>query len=213
PIRVDNPDTVLSLVYIDDVIDEFIDYLVNTPDSANVYKEVNPVYSISLADLSSQIKNFKESTPALTIGNVGSGFARALYSTYISYLPVENFSYSIPEHSDDRGSFVEILKTDNNGQFSFFTAHPGVTRGGHYHHTKNEKFLVVKGRARFRFCHISTGEFHEIVTEDSQPKIVNTIPGWAHDITNIGDSDLVAVLWSNEIFDQNKPDTYIFEMD
>lgn len=212
PIQINAPSFELSLVYIDDVIEEFVRTIQGLRDGKKELS-VQPEYKIKLGDLSDQIKIFRESRDSLISERVGVGLIRKLYSTYVSYLSPEQFVYSIPSYGDERGMFAEMLKTKDSGQFSFFTAHPGVTRGGHYHHTKNEKFLVVKGRARFRFCHISTGEFHEIVTEDSQPKIVNTIPGWAHDITNIGDSDLVAVLWSNEIFDQNKPDTYIFEMD
>lgn len=109
---------------------------------------------------------------------------------------------------DPRGVFVEMLKTQDSGQFSYFTAHPGVTRGGHYHHSKTEKFLVIKGRARFRFRHILTDEFHERDTDGEKPEIVETVPGWTHDITNIGDEEMVVMLWANEIFDRARPDTY-----
>ena len=96
---------------------------------------------------------------------MGTGLVRALYATYVSYLPPESFAYEIPRHADPRGEFVEMLKTPDAGQFSFFTAHPGVTRGGHYHHSKTEKFLVIRGEARFRFRHVRTGEYHEFLTE------------------------------------------------
>ena len=122
------------------------------------------------------------------------------------------FTYSVPTHSDDRGSFVEMLKTPTAGQFSFFTAHPGVTRGGHYHHTKTEKFLVIKGSARFGFKHILTNEKYFKNTSGDQPEIVETVPGWSHDITNVGDDELVVMLWANEIFDRNKPDTIYSEV-
>ena len=107
-----------------------------------------------------------------------------------------------------RGVFVEMLKTKDSGQFSYFTARAGVTRGGHYHHTKSEKFLVVKGRARFRFRHLQTGDFHEVITHGEQPKVVETIPGWTHDITNIGDEEMVVMLWASEEFDRARPDTF-----
>ena len=110
-------------------------------------------------------------------------------------------------HSDNRGSFVEMIKTKSAGQVSFFTAKPGVTRGEHYHHTKTEKFLVVSGNAKFKFRNINTGEYHEIDVSDRKPSIVDTIPGWTHDITNSGDSILIVLLWANEVFDQNNPDT------
>ena len=133
---------------------------------------------------------------------------RALYATYLSYTNPENFSYSLVSHTDERGVFCEMLKTKNSGQFSFFTAHPGVTRGGHYHHTKTEKFLVIKGKARFGFRHILTGETHSITTSGDYPEIVDTVPGWSHDISNIGSDDLVVMLWANEIFNEKRADTF-----
>jgi UDP-2-acetamido-2,6-beta-L-arabino-hexul-4-ose reductase len=139
---------------------------------------------------------------------VGHGLLRALHSTYLSYLPPADFSYRIPQYGDIRGVFVEMLKTPDSGQVSYFTAPPGVTRGGHYHHTKTEKFLVIKGRARFKFRQIDTGETHELVTEGSRAEIVETVPGWSHDITNIGQEEMVVMLWANEIFDRQNPDVY-----
>ena len=103
--------------------------------------------------------------------------------------------------------FVEMLKTPDCGQFAFFTAHAGITRGGHYHHTKTEKFLVIKGAARYRFRHLLTDELFEVESHGGEPLIVETIPGWAHDITNIGNDELVVMLWANEIFDRERPDT------
>jgi UDP-2-acetamido-2,6-beta-L-arabino-hexul-4-ose reductase len=114
----------------------------------------------------------------------------------------------VPQRVDPRGNFVEILKTLDCGQFSFFTAHPGVTRGGHYHHSKTEKFLVIKGHALFRFRHMLSDQVHELKTSGDKAQIVETIPGWAHDITNIGDGEMLVVLWANEIFDRDNPDTY-----
>jgi UDP-2-acetamido-2,6-beta-L-arabino-hexul-4-ose reductase len=142
------------------------------------------------------------------VGEVGHGYLRALYSTYLSYLPKELFSYSLPVHRDKRGIFCEILKTPASGQVSFFTTLPGITRGGHYHHSKSEKFLVVKGRARFRFRDIATGCLHELETTDRQPEVVQSMPGWFHEVTNIGDVEMVVLLWANEIFDPSNPDTF-----
>ena len=125
----------------------------------------------------------------------------------MSYLPNDEFSYQVTQHSDPRGVFVEMLKTPDSGQFSYFTAHPGITRGGHYHHTKTEKFLVIKGQALFRFRHLLTNELVELRTNGGTPKVVDTIPGWTHDITNVGDDEMVVMLWANENFDREKPDT------
>ena len=206
PVQVNNPDFELSLVYIDDVVEEFVKVIQGLRDGKKELS-VQPKYKIKLSDLSTQIQNFKKSRDSLITEKVGSGFIRKLYSTYLSYLPPEQFSYSIPLYGDERGMFVEILKTKNSGQFSFFTAKPGVTRGGHYHHSKTEKFLIVQGEAKFGFRHIVTDETHEITTTSKELKIVETAPGWAHDITNIGTEEMIVILWSNEIFDFDNPDT------
>ena len=148
----------------------------------------------------------------MLVDAVGGGFLRALYSTYISFLPSDQFSYDLTLHGDTRGIFVEMLKTKNCGQLSYFTAHPGVTRGGHYHHTKTEKFLVVKGQALFRFRHVITDEVVEILTSADNPEVVDTIPGWAHDITNVGEDEMIVMLWANENFDRDNPDTVASEV-
>ena len=175
-------------------------------------KEVKPEYSVTLLALANQIRAFKNCRNSLVSEPVGTGFVRALYATYISYLPSDQFSYAIPSFKDKRGVFVEMLKTKDPGQFSYFTAHPGVTRGGHYHHTKTEKFLVIKGNAHFGFRNIFTNETFDIETSGENPCIVETIPGWAHDITNIGDEEMLVMLWANEIFDRDKPDTITSEV-
>jgi len=206
PIQIIDSSTLMDLVHVDDVVKYFIDCISNTPISCQLQK-VSPQYQISLGDLAKQILQFKESRDTLMTERVGGGITRALYSTYMSYLPVNQFSYGLASYSDQRGIFVEMLKTPDCGQFSYFTAYPGVTRGGHYHHTKSEKFLVIKGSALFKFRHIQTDEMHEIIVEGSDSKFVETIPGWSHDITNIGSDELIVMLWANEIFDRKNPDT------
>ncbi|CAM3789764.1 UDP-2-acetamido-2,6-beta-L-arabino-hexul-4-ose reductase [Ectopseudomonas alcaliphila] len=204
PIQINDPAAVISLVYIDDVIAHFLALM----EGEDVGVEVQPQYQVSVGEIADRLHGFKESRSTLVTDRVGDGFVRALYSTYLSYLPPERFSYEVPKYGDPRGVFVEMLKTPDCGQFSFFTAHPGITRGGHYHHTKTEKFLVIKGRARFGFRHMTSGEFYEVVTEGDKPQIVETVPGWTHDITNIGDDEMIVMLWANEIFDRVRPDTY-----
>ena len=206
PIRIDDQASPLQLVYIDDVVAELLRFLATPPQEMS-YAEVKPVYTTTVGELAEQIQAFGEVRKSLVTERVGEGFARALYATYVSYLPPDAFAYGVPKYEDPRGAFVEMLKTKDSGQFSAFTAHPGVTRGGHYHHSKSEKFLVVKGLARFRFRHLLTGEIHQLDTAGNQPIIVETIPGWAHDITNIGEDEMVVLLWANEIFDRARPDT------
>ena len=170
--------------------------------------EIKPVYEISLSNLAKTIKTFKETRKSLIINKVGNGFLRKLYSTYLSYINIENCFYELESYNDKRGSFVEILKTKESGQFSFFTAKPGIIRGEHYHHTKSEKFLVIKGEAKFKFRNLLNNKKKEIFIDDKKPTIVETIPGWVHSIENIGKQDLIVILWSNEIFDKKNPDTF-----
>lgn len=214
PIKINNPSAVLELVYVDDLIDRFIQLMdgADSKTDSDGFEIILPQYTITVGDLSRQIQIFKQSRSTLMTERVGAGLMRALYSTYVSYLPASTFSYPVPMHSDERGVFVEMLKTPDCGQFSYFTAYPGITRGGHYHHSKTEKFLIVKGRARFKFRHIITNETFEIDTSAEKGEIIETVPGWTHDITNIGDDEMVVMLWANEVFDNMKPDTYQKEL-
>lgn len=210
PIQVNDSATPVTLVYVDDVIERFVQLMDGADDVVDKdgFATVVPQYTTTVGELARQIQSFKESRNTLMTDRVGTGLVRALYSTYVSYLPPESFAYVVPQHGDARGVFVEMLKTSDSGQFSFFTAHPGITRGGHYHHSKTEKFLVIKGRARFKFRHMQTGEVHELVTAGEKSEIVETVPGWTHDITNIGAEEMVVMLWANEVFDRARPDTF-----
>jgi UDP-2-acetamido-2,6-beta-L-arabino-hexul-4-ose reductase len=206
PVEIHDADARVNLVYIDDVISALVGEIHSSAKGCS-FQDISPVYQTTVGELADQIYQFHQSRNNLMPGEVGTGLNRALYSTYISYLPVNMFVYNLKSNTDPRGQFGEVLRTVSSGQVSFFTAHPGVTRGGHYHHTKTEKFLVVAGKARFKFRNMSTGETHEEVTEASKPQIVETVPGWAHDITNIGDSEMVVLLWANEVFNPDQPDT------
>ena len=210
PIQINDPAAPVTLVYVDDVIDRFIQLMdgADVAVDAEGFATVAPQYSTTVGELARQIQAFKDSRGTLMTERVGRCLVRALYATYVSYLPVESFTYTVPQHGDPRGVFVEMLKTPDCGQFSFFTAHAGITRGGHYHHTKTEKFLVIKGQARFKFRHMQTGQTHELVTSGEKAEIVETVPGWTHDITNIGNDEMVVMLWANEVFDRARPDTF-----
>lgn len=213
PIQIHDPSAKLNLVYIDDVIESFLSILMSFRGASNSIRspgfvEVNPVYQTTVGEVAEILKKFSTAKQELVTDDVGVGLKRALYATYISFFETKDFSYVVPRHEDPRGVFVEMLKTNSAGQFSFFSAHPGVTRGGHYHHTKTEKFLVLTGKALFRFRHIITGEKYELVVDgDRESRIVETIPGWSHNIKNIGDAKMLCMLWANEVFDRNKPDT------
>lgn len=208
PIVINDHDTKLDLVHIDVVCDLFLRHLAPEVELSNsLFQDIQPVYSVTLVEIVRLLESFRDNQTSLVMEDVGSGFIRALYSTFISYYSQSDFAYTTPSYEDPRGSFSELLKTKNAGQFSYFTAHPGVTRGGHYHHTKTEKFFVIRGLARFRFRNIVTGELFELEAQGGENQVVETIPGWAHDITNVGETELIVMLWANEIFDKEKPDT------
>ena len=206
PITVNDPLAPLQLVYIDDVIAAFV-RLLAAPAGDDPRPEAGPIHGTTVGELARLLEEFAASRQTLLSPPVGTGLVRALYSTYVSFLPPAQFDYALTRHADPRGEFVEMLKTPDCGQFSYFTAHPGITRGEHYHHSKTEKFLVIRGTAHFGFRHIETGDLHEIVTHGGDPRVVETVPGWTHNITNIGSDELIVMLWANEIFDRDKPDT------
>ena len=205
PIKINDPAAMLKLVYIDDVVDEFVRILYDGLTEFR-YFEVNPCYEITVGELAEHVLDFRKSREDLISPRVGQGIIRALYSTYISYLPTTEFVYDVPQCIDDRGLFVEMLKTPDCGQISFFTVHPNITRGSHYHHSKTEKFLIVKGKALMRFRNMDSGETFEILVSDKKPQIVDSIPGWVHDITNVGDEEAIVMLWANELFNSERPD-------
>lgn len=209
-IQVNNRNVELNLAYIDDVVKSFIEKLNYKGDEQ--YFKIDTIYKKTLGEIKELLYRFKNNRKTLVIPNVASGFERALYATYLSYLNVDNFSYPLHGHKDERGTFYEILKTLDSGQFSFSTTAPGVKRGSHYHHTKNEKFLVVKGKALIEFRHILTDETERYKVSDKKMEVVEMIPGYTHNIKNIGDEEMVLLLWANEIFDQNNPDTYFLEV-
>ncbi|MFN3453882.1 MAG: UDP-2-acetamido-2,6-beta-L-arabino-hexul-4-ose reductase [Pseudobdellovibrio sp.] len=222
PINIHDPNAVVNLIYVDDVVNEFVGLLekyerhssesVSTtsldkslPESG--FLNAQPIYQVTVGELAKMIQDIKNSRETLITCPVGEGLWRALHATYLSFLKPEDFSYPVQRHADSRGVFVEFLKTKDAGQFSFFTAGLGITRGGHYHHTKTEKFLVLQGKAHYKFRHIVTNDFFELTVTAEESRVVETIPGWSHDITNVGDCELIVMLWANEIFDREKPDT------
>ena len=210
PIQVHDQNAPMTLAYVDDVVEHFVQVMHGREPvlDAERFVTISPQYDVTVGEVARLIRSFRDSRDTLLTERVGTGLVRALYATYVSYLPTDAFSYEIPQYGDSRGVFTEMLKTPDCGQFSYFTAHPGVTRGGHYHHSKTEKFLVIKGRARFKFRHMLTDECYELITSGDKAEIVQTVTGWTHDITNIGTDEMVVMLWANEIFDRARPDTY-----
>jgi UDP-2-acetamido-2,6-beta-L-arabino-hexul-4-ose reductase len=206
PIIVRDAAAPLSLLYVDDAV-EALTALLGADAPPAGFVDAGPVYRTTVGEVVEVIESFVESRRTLLVPRVGIGLTRALYATYLSFLPPEDFAYDLRRHGDPRGTFVEMLKTRDSGQLSYFTAPAGVTRGEHYHHTKSEKFLIVRGRARFDFRHLLTNEALSVTVDESDARVVDTVPGWAHSITNIGDVEMVVMLWANEVFDPQHPDT------
>lgn len=214
PININSPKSELTLVYVDDLVDHFI-RLISGGEiifDENGYVVLSPLYSTTVGEIAELIESFSNSYRTLMTERVGVGLVRALYATYMSYLPPMKFSYEIPAHTDQRGVFVEVLKTYDSGQFGYFTIRPGFTRGGHYHHTKSEKFLVVKGAAHFKFLDVLTNERHDIFVSDAVSRIVETAPGWTHEISNIGKEEVIVIVWASEVFNRARPDTIAKEL-
>ncbi len=207
PIKIDDPEAPLTLLHIDDLIDQWLALIAKRPQESG-YVEAAQTYATKVGEVAALIAAFAKSRSRGEIEEVGSGLRRILYSSYVSALPVAEASYALEPHKDARGSFVELLKTASSGQFSSFSAHPGVTRGGHYHHSKVEKFFVAHGTGRFRFRHVRSGESFELISSAGEPLMIETIPGWAHDVTNVGEDELVVLIWANEQFDPERPDTH-----
>jgi UDP-2-acetamido-2,6-beta-L-arabino-hexul-4-ose reductase len=207
PLQIDDPSAVLPLLYIDDLMDQWLELIANPPLTSGFAEAAN-IYRITVGELAQMIGGFVGERERGEVSDVAAGLRRALYSSFVSALPIAQATRPLAAHKDARGTFVEFLRTESSGQFSCFTAVPGATRGGHYHHTKVEKFLVAHGKGRFRFRHVLTGEDFELVSSADEPSIIETIPGWAHDVTNVGNDDLVVLSWANERFDPERPDTY-----
>ena len=206
PIRIDDGHMPLDLVHVDDLLDDWLALLEHRP-AANGYASPKRQWSTTVGDVAQTIQTIADDRRHGRVGALGSGLQRALYATFMSYLPDLSFRCALQPYRDTRGSFAEILKTDGSGQISYLTAHPGITRGGHYHHAKVEKFVVVQGEARFRFRQIVTGQTHEISVSGAEPSVIETVPGWTHDITNVGTGELIALVWASEVFDPARPDT------
>jgi UDP-2-acetamido-2,6-beta-L-arabino-hexul-4-ose reductase len=213
PVTVNDPSARLSLVYIDDLCREFLRALMGRPHQRDRYCGVYPEYPITVADLELTIRFFAESRENRLVPHLDpDGLTAKLYAAYLSYLPEDGFAYPLLAHADERGSFTEFLRTPERGQVSVNVSRPGVTKGNHWHHTKNEKFLVVKGEGLIRFRRIGAREVMEYRVSGDQPTVVDIPTGYTHSIVNVGQEDLVTVMWASECFDPLHPDTFYEEV-
>ncbi|MFZ5968921.1 MAG: capsular polysaccharide biosynthesis protein CapF [Bacillota bacterium] len=211
-IQINNPDAELTLCYIDDVLEEFLRALEGNPTRQGDYCFVPKTHEIKLGELAEVIRSFKESRINLSIPNMEDELTKKLYSTYLSFLPEDKFAYDLKMNCDHRGSFTEFIRTPERGQVSVNVSKSGITKGNHWHHTKNEKFLVVRGEGLIRFRKIDEDEIIEYRVSGDRLQVVDIPTGYTHSIINIGETDLVTVMWANEPFDPEKPDTYFLEV-
>jgi UDP-2-acetamido-2,6-beta-L-arabino-hexul-4-ose reductase len=212
-IKINDPDVELTLCYIDDVVEEFIKALEGHPTIQDDFCTVPVTHNIKLGELAEVIKCFKESRINLSIPDMDNPLIKKLYSTYLSFLPEDNFAYNLKMNIDNRGSFTEFIRTSDRGQVSVNISKPGITKGNHWHHTKNEKFLVVSGEGLIRFRKIDSDEIIEYRVSGEKLQVVDIPTGYTHSIINVGETDLVTIMWANEPFDPKKPDTYFLEVE
>lgn len=210
PINVNDPNVEMKLIYIDDLVNELLNAVQGKDNKSGQYCKVEPVHKIKLGKIVDLLYTFKELRLTGEIPNLSDPFTKKLYSNYLSYLPQNKFIYDLKMNIDNRGSFTEFLKSDDRGQVSVNISKPGIIKGNHWHHTKTEKFLVVSGKGVIRFRKINTAEIIEFFVSGAKLQVLDIPPGYTHNIENLGESDLVTVMWANEKFDKDRPDT-IFE--
>ena len=215
PIQVNDRKTVLRLVYIDDVVEELMQAYDRHPHvNADGYCYVPVEHEAALGEIVNLLYSFKESRRNLMLPDMTEGsLEKKLYSTYLSYLPEDGFSYPLDMKEDERGSFTEILKSVDRGQVSVNISRPGITKGNHWHHTKNEKFVVVSGKALIRFRRHGSDEIFEYHVSGDKLEVVDIPTGYVHSIINEGDTDLVTLMWCNECFNPGRPDTVYESVD
>ena len=221
-IKINDPLAEVRLVYVDDVVNAFIDEIedkntvtigcgaVNGAEEMGVsyYREISERYVVTVGELARLIQSFNSDRSTLGLPNMSEPLHKKLYSTYLSYLEQDKFKYGLKMNVDARGSFTEFLRSDITGQVSINVAKPGIVKGNHWHHTKVEKFLVVSGTASIKFRHMVTGNVIEYIVSGDKLEVVDIPPGYTHNIANIGNDNLVTVMWANEAFDKEHPDTF-----
>ena len=213
PIQVNDPSVMLHLVYVDDVVDEVIAALSGNEHREGDYCVVPIVHTVTLGKIVDLLYSFREMSGNLQVPDLGDPFTKKLYSTYLSYFPKDKFSYPLKMNVDSRGSFTEIIRTPDRGQFSVNISKPGITKGQHWHHTKNEKFVVVSGHGLIQLRKIGTDEVLNYEVNGDKIEVVEMIPGYTHNIINLSDTeDLVTFMWCNECFDPARPDTFFEEV-
>lgn len=209
-ITINDPNAKVELVYIDDICRELVSLLdgKEPSDCSQEICYINPRKVITLQELADMLYFFKDCMKSIYVPNTGNDFVKKLFATYVSYVPVQEMISETKMNVDERGSFTELVRTLDSGQFSISTSKPGIIRGNHYHNTKMERFIVVKGTARITFSHVVTGQIYTFDVDDTSIRPIMIPPGYSHNIENIGNDEMILILWCNELFDEEYPDTY-----
>lgn len=227
PLTINDRNTVLELLYIDDLVEGLLDALEGNAqyceyegveakgEKGGRYAYIPVTHKVTLGEIADTLEEFKTQPESLIMPEIPAGsFAKKLYSTYLSYLPKEKVSFPLKMNVDNRGSFTELLKTTNCGQFSVNISKPGITKGEHWHNTKWEFFIVVSGKALIQERKIGTDEILEFYVSGEKIEAVHMLPGYTHNIINLSDTeDLITLMWANESFDKNRPDTFFEKVD
>ena len=222
PLTINDRNTVLELLYIDDLVEGLLDALEGKAQYCEYegveakeekdgrYAYIPVTHKVTLGEIADTLEEFKTQPESLIMPEIPAGsFAKKLYSTYLSYLPKEKVSFPLKMNVDNRGSFTELLKTTSCGQFSVNISKPGITKGEHWHNTKWEFFIVVSGKALIQERKIGTDEILEFYVSGEKIEAVHMLPGYTHNIINLSDTeDLITLMWANESFDKNRPDTF-----
>jgi UDP-2-acetamido-2,6-beta-L-arabino-hexul-4-ose reductase len=208
-IRISDSNKEIELVYIDDVVDEFIHILSDEGrETEPFYHQIDRTFKTSLGNLAKSIYQLRDIRQTLVIPDLSDDLMKCLYATYLSYLDEDDFSYKPDSREDERGKLVELLKSHHFGQIFISSSHRGVVRGHHYHNTKIEKFCVIKGKAVIKFRHIVKEEVLSYPVSGEEIEVVDIPPGYAHSIENIGEGEMIVIFWADQIFDSTNPDTY-----
>ena len=208
PIQVSDPARALDLTYIDDVMAAYLGELTAPARPGFRVADPLPAVCVTLGALAEQLRAFRAHRATLLLADYAEPFVRRLYATYLSYLPEDDFAYTLPQHADARGSLAEFLKSPHGGQIFVSRTRPGVTRGNHFHHTKTEKFFVVAGEGIIRFRAIEGGEVLAYPVSGAEFRVVDIPPGYTHSIENVGDGEMVVLFWSSQLLDHDNPDTF-----
>ena len=198
----------ISLIYIDDICKTFIDLILRRKQPTKPYNFIEPVVETTVGEVADLIKSFKKDLNSLNVPQTANDFVKKMFSTYLSYCELDDLLFDADQHVDERGFFVELVHTKDSGQVSISTTKPGITRGNHYHHTKVEKFIVVKGTGKFSMRKVGDDKVYDTIVSGDKVQIITIPVGYTHSITNIGDDEMVLMIWCNEIFDKENPDTY-----